>query len=141
ARGAPGWKDTLTAIFGPTSGTFPGLEVVAELGRGAETVVYRARRGADEYAVKLFTGVSADPQRALTTVRREAAGMGSTGHPLLPRIFEVGQVDAGPYLVLEYIDGRPLSELLGSGRLDEGRAVQLAIDIVGPLAAAHRAGL
>src|SRR5205814_9752343 len=56
-------------------------------------------------------------------------------------IFEVGQVDAGPYLVLEYIDGSPLSELLRSGPLDEALALRLAIDIVGPLAAAHRAGL
>src|SRR5256714_2778110 len=131
----------LTAIFGTASGAFPGLEVIAELGRGAETVVYRVRRGADEYAVKLFTGVSTDPARVLAAVRREAAVLGSVGHPLLPRIFEVGQVDAGPYRVLEYIDGSPLSELLHSGPLDEARALRLAIDIVGPLAAAHRAGL
>jgi diguanylate cyclase (GGDEF)-like protein len=131
----------LTAIFGTASGVFPGLAVVGELGRGAETVVYRVRRGAEEYAVKLFTNVNADPARALTTVRREAAVLGSIGHPLLPRIFEVGQVRAGPYLVLEYIDGSPLSELLGTGRLDEARALQLAIDVVGPLAAVHRAGL
>jgi len=137
----PGRKGTLTAIFGTASGAFPGLEVTAELGRGAETVVYRARRGVEEYAVKLFTGVNADPARALTAIRREAAVMGSVGHPLLPRIFEVGQVDAGPYLVLEYIDGCPLSEILSSGPLDEAQALQLAIDIVGPLAAAHRAGL
>ena len=56
----------LAAIFGTASGAFPGLEVVGELGRGAETVVYRVRRGAEEYAVKLFTGVNADPARALT---------------------------------------------------------------------------
>jgi eukaryotic-like serine/threonine-protein kinase len=131
----------LTAIFGTASGAFPGLEVVAELGRGAETVVYRVRRGVEEYAVKLFTGVSADPARVLTAVRREAAVLGSIGHPLLPRIFEVGQVDARPYLVLEYIDGPPLSEVLLTGPLDEPLALRLAIDIVGPLAAAHRAGL
>src|SRR5947207_5739141 len=134
-------EGTLTAIFGTASGAFPGLEVIAELGRGAETVVYHVRRGVEEYAVKLFTGVSTDPARALTAIRREAAVMGSIGHPLLPRIFEVGQVDAGPYLVLEYIDGCPLSELLRSGPLDEARALRLAIDVVGPLAAAHRAGL
>ncbi|HEU4426696.1 MAG TPA: diguanylate cyclase [Pilimelia sp.] len=115
--------------------------MIAELGRGAETVVYHARRGSEDFAVKLFTGVSADPARALASVRREAAVMGCVGHPLLPRIFEVGQVEAGPYLVLEYIDGCPLSQRLGATRLDEAQALQLAIDIVGPLAAAHRVGL
>ncbi len=115
--------------------------MITELGRGAETVVYHARRGAETYAVKLFTDGGTDPARALTAVRREAAVMGCIGHPLLPRIFDVGRVDAGPYLILEYIDGWPLSQLLGSGRLDEAQALQLAVDIAEPLAAAHRAGL
>src|SRR5262249_33244349 len=78
---------------------------------------------------------------ALPTCGRGAALLGCVGHPMLPRIFEVGQVEAGPYLVLEYIDGCPLSETLRAGRLDEARALRLAIDIIGPLAAAHRTGL
>ncbi len=126
-------------------GAFPDLEVISELGRGAETVVYRVRRQGADYALKLLTRAdgwaNGDAARALTAVRREAALLGCVGHPLLPRIFEVGQIAAGPYLVLEYIDGCPLSETLRIGRLDEERALQLAIDVVGPLAAAHRAGL
>src|SRR5205823_9757143 len=118
----------------------PDLEVISELGRGAETVVYRVRRQGADYALKLLTRVDGDAARALTAVRREAALLGCVGHPLLPRIFEVGQIAAGPYLVLEYIDGCPLSETLRIGRLDEERALQLAVDVVGPLAAAHRAG-
>src|SRR6185312_462328 len=62
-------------------------------------------------------------------------------HPLVPRIFEVGEAATGPYLILEYIDGSTLSEVLSYGRLDEPTAVRLAIDLVGPLTAAHRAGL
>jgi diguanylate cyclase (GGDEF)-like protein len=131
----------LTVISGMAPGAFPDLEVVSELGRGAETIVYRVRRQGVDYALKLLTRVDGDASRALTAVRREAALLGCVGHPLLPRIFEVGQVAAGPYLVLEYIDGCPLSETLRIGRLDEERALQLAIDVVGPLAAAHRTGL
>jgi len=133
-------EGSVTQIFEATPGTFPDLEVLSELGRGAETVVYRVRRQGKEYALKLLITAGPDP-KALTTVQREAALLGCVGHPLLPQIFEVGQVDAGPYLVLEYIDGYPLSEILRGGPFDEARAVQLAIDVVGPLAAAHRAGL
>jgi len=115
--------------------------VISELGRGAETVVYRVARRGKEYALKLLTATGANGDATLTAVRREAALLGCVGHPLLPRILEVGQVEAGPYLVLEYIDGSPLSEVLRTGRLDEARALRLASDVVGPLAAAHRAGL
>ncbi|HEU4424256.1 MAG TPA: AAA family ATPase [Pilimelia sp.] len=129
-----------TAIFEATSGTFPDLEVISELGHGSETVVYRVRRGGRDYALKLLTTAGADPQ-ALTRLRREAALLGCVDHPLLPRIYEVGQVDSGPYLILEYIDGYPLSRTLRAGCLAETDAVRLAIDIAGPLAAAHHAGL
>ncbi|MFF5289032.1 diguanylate cyclase [Paractinoplanes globisporus] len=112
--------------------------MIAQLGRGADTVVYRVRRRGGDYTLKVLT--STDTQ-ALATVRREAALLGSVGHPLLPRIFEVGQTSTGPYLILEYIDGFSLSQTLRHGRLDEPTTVRLAIDLVEPLAAAHRAGL
>jgi eukaryotic-like serine/threonine-protein kinase len=135
-----GYGSAVTEIFEATSGTFADLDVVSELGRGAETVVYRVRRRGQDYTLKLLTGVGTD-ERALAAVRREAALLGCVAHPRLPRIFEVGQADTGPYLVLEYIDGYPLSELLRGTRLDEATALRLAADVVGPLAAAHRAGL
>ncbi|MFI5893940.1 diguanylate cyclase [Actinoplanes sp. NPDC051513] len=128
----------MTAIFGTAPGSLSDLEVISQLGRGADTVVYRVRRHGAEYTLKMLTSTDT---RALTTVRREAALLGSVGHPLLPRIFEVGQASTGPYLILEYIDGFPLSQTLRAGRLDEQTAVRLAIDVVEPLAAAHRAGL
>jgi diguanylate cyclase (GGDEF)-like protein len=118
---------------------FPDLEVISQLGRGAQTVVYRVRRHGDEYALKVLP--SADAGLALAALRREAALLGCVGHPLLPRIFEVGQTAVGPYLILEFIEGSPLSRALRRGRLDEGTALRLAIDLVGPLTAAHRAGL
>ncbi|GIF01071.1 diguanylate cyclase [Paractinoplanes rishiriensis] len=128
----------MTAIFGTASGSLAELEVISELGRGADTVVYRVRRRGAEYALKVLT---ATDERALVAVRREAALIGSVGHPLLPRIFEVGQTAGGPYLILEYIDGLPLAQTLRHGPLDEPTSVRLAIDVVEPLAAVHRAGL
>jgi diguanylate cyclase (GGDEF)-like protein len=129
----------LTAIFGTAPGSLSDLEVISELGRGAETVVYRVRRHGGDYTLKVLT--APDAVKAYPAVRREAALLGHVGHPLLPRIFEVGLSTSGPYLILEYIDGFPLSELLRRGPLDEPAAVRLAMDVAGPLAAAHRAGL
>src|SRR5690242_3183799 len=131
----------LTVVPCVRSEAFSDLDVVAEIGRGADTVVYRVRRHGRDYALKVLTRIQADPHAALTAVRREAALLGCVGHPLLPRIFEVGQVDGRPYLVLEFIDGSPLSAVLRAGPLDEAATLRLAIDVVGPLAAAHRTGL
>src|SRR4051794_9706617 len=102
-------------------GSFSDLEVVSRLGRGAETSVYRVRRQGGEYALKVLSTAEVGP--ALTAVRREAALLGCVGHPLLPRIYEVGESPAGPYLILEYIDGFPLSELLREGPLAEAVVV------------------
>ncbi|WP_249998711.1 diguanylate cyclase [Actinoplanes sp. M2I2] len=128
----------MTAIFGTAPGSLADFEMISQLGRGAETVVYRVRRHGDEYTLKVLSSSERD---TLTAVRREAALLGSVGHPLLPRVFEVGESVAGPYLVLEYVEGVPLSQVLRGGPLDEGTAVRLAVDLLGPLAAAHRAGL
>src|SRR3954469_12771617 len=129
----------VSVLPGTVSDAFPGIEVLGELGRGAQTVVYRIRRDGREYALKLLP--AADGERALTALRREAALLASVDHPGLPRIFEVGRVAAGSYLVLELIEGRPLSQVLADGTLTEEAAVRLAVDLVGPLTAAHRAGL
>ncbi len=131
----------MAAISGARPATFPGFDVVSELGRGAETVVYRVHRDGREYALKLLTAAGANNSHALAAVRREAALLASVGHPLLPRIVDVGQIDVGPYLVLEYIAGSPLSEIVRDGAVDETMAVRIVRDVVGPLAAAHRAGL
>ncbi|MGC9665842.1 diguanylate cyclase [Planosporangium sp. 12N6] len=122
-------------------GTFPEVDVLEELGRGAETVVYRVRRRGVEYALKLLTSSDIDTERALAAARREAALLSCVDHPLLPDTFEVGLADTGPYLILELIEGASLSRALRGGRFDEARALRLAIDVVGPLAAVHRAGL
>ncbi|NJC72410.1 diguanylate cyclase [Planosporangium thailandense] len=119
----------------------PGVEVVGELGRGAETIVYRVRRLGVDYALKLLTSSTVDVDRALAALRREAALLACVDHPLLPRIFDVGRVDAGPYLLLELIEGGPLTQALRDGGLDEARTLRLATDLAGPLAAVHRAGL
>ena len=122
----------MTAIFGSAPGSLSDLEVISQLGRGADTVVYRVRRRGAEYTLNVLTSADA---ASLTAVRREAALLGSVGHPLLPRIFEVGQTTNGPYLILEYIDGHPLSQSLRHGRLDEPTAVRLAIDLTAPTTA------
>ena len=119
----------------------PGLEVVGELGRGAGSVVYRARRLGDEFALKVLRAPVAGDERALVAFRREAGLLACVRHPALARVYEVGSAQGRPYLVMELVEGQDLDNVLAAAAVDEARAVAIGVDVAGALAAAHRAGL
>lgn len=117
----------------------PGVELVEELGRGAGSVVYLARRASREYAVKVLRALrQADDGVAF---RREAARLAALDHPALVRIHEVGLTGDLPYIVMDMVHGRPLSVALADGPVAENTALDLAEQLAGALGAAHRAGL
>ena len=118
-----------------------GLEVLEELGQGAWTVVYRARRQGVDYALKVLKAPVADDRQALMSFRREAARLTCLTHPGLARIHEVGHAQGRPYLVMELVKGQSLDSLLAGDALKEDRVVTIAVDVAGALAAAHQAGL
>jgi diguanylate cyclase (GGDEF)-like protein len=115
--------------------------VVSEIGRGSQTIVYLAMRGSARYAVKLLSPSLLDDSEALTAFRREAALLASVYHPGLARVHEVGEVDGQPYLVMDFVEGQPLSRRLAGGPLPVERAVAVASDVAATLAAVHCKGL
>ncbi|RZU53828.1 diguanylate cyclase (GGDEF)-like protein [Krasilnikovia cinnamomea] len=117
------------------------LDVGAEIGRGAATVVFRAQRHGRPYALKQLRGAAGHEPEALASFRREAALMACVDHPGLRRTRAVGLLDGRPALVADLIDGAPLSDLLTGGMLDQARVVTLGAEIAQALAAAHQAGL
>jgi serine/threonine protein kinase len=131
----------------------PGTELVAELGRGARTVVYRARRAGRDYAVKFLrtpdgeaiAGADpadpADPVGEAAAFRREAVLLARLEHPGLARVHEVGEVGGRPYLIMDLIEGRTASDVLAAGPLPEPAALRLATEVAAALAVAHRAGV
>jgi tRNA A-37 threonylcarbamoyl transferase component Bud32 len=112
-----------------------------ELGRGAYAAVYRVQHDGVDYAVKALHSTAIADGRTVLRFRREAALLARVNHPAVPRVFDVGVSGDRPYLVMEYVDGPPLSTLLAAARFEEARIVRLGADVAGALAAAHRAGL
>jgi serine/threonine protein kinase len=114
------------------------FEVLEELGRGARTAVYRVRRDGVEYALKTLRHPGVGDSQVQAEFCREAAILARVDHPGVPKVFDVGISRGRPYLVLEYLRGRSLAQLIEDGPLDEALLVRWAADVAAALSAAHR---
>ena len=119
-----------------------GLEVLGELGRGDQAIVYRARRGGRYYAVKVLRR---DDERHPTAVRdfhRQAAVLACVADPGLPRVHAAGATrDGSPYLVMDLIGGQRLDQRIAQAPIDEAGALRIAADLASALAAVHEVNL
>ena len=117
------------------------FEVVRELGRGAQGVVYLAvdPRLDRQVAIKtLRAGTAAQNDRLL----REAKTVSHLQHPNIIPIYDLGSEEGVPYLVYAYIEGETLSQLLKrSGALTMASAARIVADVLDALASAHGQGV
>lgn len=116
-----------------------------QLGAGAASDVYRARDRTlnRTVAIKVMRGFGEDLQRARARFAREAQLVASLSDDRIVAIHQVGHLDSGtPFLVMEYIEGVPLSEWLAH---DDGNSRRERVDIVRQIAlglqTAHAAGV
>lgn len=150
SRGAPGTGPagaeaqpaTLASAFPdlPASGaTIAGRYLLgAPLGRGGMGVVYEAVQLdlARTVAVKLLPP-SADPTAA-ARFAREARTLAQLAHPSIVQIFDYGTDGSVAFVVMERLPGRNLAEAIRvEGRLEVGRSVQIASEMLIALSVAH----
>lgn len=131
----------MTAVSLGRGEVIPGIDLLEQLGRGAQTDVFRCRRDGCDYVVKIGRADMAGDDRASVRFRREAALLASVRHQALPRIYEVGKAGGRPYMIMDLVQGRTLSACLSDGPLSYERLVTLGVDVAGGLAEAHRWGL
>jgi signal transduction histidine kinase/ActR/RegA family two-component response regulator len=123
--------------------SIPGVELLGELGRGAHSAVFRARRGGRYYAVKVpeAAGEGLPSEQIMRRFRREAVALARVKHSALPSVMEVGSVDGVPYIVMELAAGETLEERLRQGPLEPKQIVELARQLADALSRTHDAGL
>ena len=115
---------------------FHQYELIRELGRGGMGVVFLARdtRLGRRVAIKFLHSASAEiTQRFLVEARTTA----QCSHENIVVIHEVGEYRGIPYMVLEYLQGQPLSHVIGGQRISPTRAVELIVPVVRALQCAH----
>jgi hypothetical protein len=119
----------------------------AKLGEGGMSVVYRAKRVriGDDVAVKILLRKFVSDDAALVRFRREARAAAMLHHPNVITIHDFGETgddDAPAFLVMEFVKGTPLREMLTSeGRFAVERALRLMRGICAGVGAAHRQGV
>jgi eukaryotic-like serine/threonine-protein kinase len=122
---------------------FGSYEILEQIGKGRMGAVFRAcdTRLGRIVAIKVLHGeLSADPQR-LVRFEREARTASALNHPNVVVIYEIGQVESRPYMVMEYVEGRTLREILASGPLPIRKTLRYSTQLASGLAKAHEAGI
>lgn len=116
-------------------------ELLERIGEGGMAVVYRARDAllGRLVAIKVLREQFASDGEFLTRFRLEARAAASLSHPNVVNIYDVGEDRGIHYIVMEYVQGRNLKELIRSRRpLAVGEACSIALQIARALEAAHQ---
>ena len=120
--------------------TVSRYKVVEKLGEGGMGVVYRAEDTTLSRSVAIKFLSSLD-RHYRARFLREARAVSALNHPNIATVYEYGETDEGqPYLVMELVKGKTLSELLEDG-LTLAESVRIAASIAEALGEAHRSGI
>ena len=116
--------------------------VISRIGRGGMGVVYRAVRVGDHFlkhvALKVVrSGIYSEG--AIRRFKNERQILASLEHANIARLLDVGTTESGlPYLIMEYIDGKPVDEYCDSRRLTIPERLRLFQDICSAVQYAHQ---
>jgi tRNA A-37 threonylcarbamoyl transferase component Bud32 len=119
-------------------------EVGAEIGSGASAITYRGRdlRLGRMVAIKILRRDHAQDAAYVRRFEREARAAASVSHGNVVDTYDVGQHDGLLYIVMQFIDGENLKQLITrEAPLAPARAIGLTQQILAGLGAVHRAGI
>ena len=115
------------------------------IGSGSAGTVYVAENLAirRRVAIKLLDAALAKTPEAVARFHREAQAAGRLGHAHLVEVLDLGTTDDNvPFIVMEYLEGTTLRDVLAAeGRLEVPRAVDIALQTLDVLQAAHAEGI
>jgi serine/threonine protein kinase len=145
----------LESLLGQAQGGTPGAsvlvagrrlsayQVISKLGEGGMGEVYLAEdtRLGRRVALKVLPReLAGDPARKARFIH-EARAASALNHPNIVALYDVGSEGGIDFLVMEYVDGKPLSELIPRKGMPLKEALRCAVQICDALASAHAAGI
>ena len=122
---------------------FPQLEILECLGRGGMGVVYKARQKSLNrfVALKLLAPERVRDPRFAERFAREAQALAALNHPNIVTIYDFGQAGGFYYLLMEFVDGMNLRQLLRARKLTPEEALAIVPPLCEALQFAHDRGI
>lgn len=123
--------------------TIKHYEVGDLLGSGGMGAVYRARdtRLGRDVALKILLPEGDDSGDRRSRLLREARAASSLSSSNIASIFDIGEVDGAPFIVMEYVQGEALACRIARGPIPPGEAIPIAMQVAEALEDAHARGI
>jgi hypothetical protein len=122
---------------------FPQLEILECLGRGGMGAVYKVRQPRLDrvVALKILSPEKQGNQKFAERFEREARALAKLHHPNIVTVFDFGEVEGNFYLLMEFVDGLSLRQLLQQRKLSPPEALAIVPKICEALQYAHQQGI
>ena len=117
-------------------------EIIKSIGEGGMANVYLANDTIldRKVAIKVLRGDLENNEKFIRRFQREAKSVSDLSHPNIVEVYDVGEEEGQHYIVMEYIDGRTLKQLIQKrGALTVAEVIDIMTQITDGLSAAHEA--
>src|SRR5258706_6595217 len=117
--------------------------IIEKLGAGGMGEVYKAEDPAllRTVAIKVMSREGEQTSGGETRFLREARAASAFNHPNIVTIYEIGETGEHTYIVMEYVDGRSLRDLIKTREVKADRIILITLQICDALAEAHSRGI